>query len=230
MAPATATIEQEVTDALTKVLGAPFAPKEGEARNKYLARMARTADKKVTDDIWAGLSDEAQNWVNTANKAINDTKPVVEPDEQASADTDEEDLDSDDDDEDEDDDASDDASASAEDEDDDASDDDSDDDDDDDKAEPETAGKKEPKVKKTKAKKEPKAKKEKKAKAPKEGGRVRATDKGAADDFCRLVIKHPDDKLEALMERFNKSGAKIHQARAASVRRSTLRVLRCQAK
>jgi len=226
------------TEALTKALGNPFKPKDEEPRNKYLARLVRTADKKLSDEQWASLSPEAQQWVNDGNKAINESKPVAEP---AGASASDEDDDDDDEEEldgaEEDDDDEDGEEAEVE-----ASDDEDGDDDDDDENEEDSAAEvaasadddddddegKESKVK-TKTKKVKKARPEKAAKKASTNGRVRATEKGAADAFCKLVLKHPDESLSALMERFEKSGDKIHNARAASVRRSTLRVLRCQA-
>lgn len=209
------TIEQQVAE----VTG--LSQKENEPRNKWLARLVKSADTKLDDEEWAELSSEAQNWVNASMKALNNSEPIVDPAASPvksktkaaaaqAATAEEQDLDE---------------------EDDDASDDDDGDSDgdsnegDDGSVEPTSVEKP---TRKGKAAKQPK---ERKARAghvaPSRTATTRnsKSDKGAADAWRKIVVKHPTASREAHEAQLAKLNLKLHPGRMYFIRSEALKVL-----
>jgi cobalamin biosynthesis protein CobT len=68
--------QHAIEKALIKATGQ--APqKEGEKREKYLARLAK-AGAKLEEKDWKGLTADVQGWVNAAGAAFNDEEPLPE--------------------------------------------------------------------------------------------------------------------------------------------------------
>ena len=68
--------ESKTENELLKVAG--LKPKKGEERQAYLIRLLKAVSdpKKVTDDIWEGLTKESQDWTNAAAEEYKAGRPV----------------------------------------------------------------------------------------------------------------------------------------------------------
>lgn len=55
---------------------AEIAPKRGESERDFLIRLQQIIGSGITEEVWNGLSDEAQDWNNDAADALDQGKPI----------------------------------------------------------------------------------------------------------------------------------------------------------
>jgi outer membrane biosynthesis protein TonB len=85
--------ESKIENELLEAAGALFKTKKHETRPEYLHRLCNVIAKKISNEAWEALSQEAQDWNNDTAEALTNGKEAIDFPDLAAADPVDEEVD-----------------------------------------------------------------------------------------------------------------------------------------